>query len=89
MLMAAGFYYIIATRNIMRALIGVELLMKAATLFIIIAGHVGNCIALAQALVITLIIIEVVIIAVACGVVISVFQKTNSLDSRMVMNIKG
>ena len=69
MVLIAGLYCILVTRNLMRVIIGLELLTKAVTLLIIVAGYVTGHIALAQSLVITLIIIEVVVIAVAAGVI--------------------
>ena len=73
----------------MRALIGAELLMKAVTLLIITAGYVTGNLALAQSIVITLIVIEVIVIAVACGIVLSIFRHHDSLDARNIGNLKG
>ena len=85
----AGFYCLLATFNLIRALIGLELLTKAVTLFIILAGYVTGRTGLAQALAITLIIIEVVVIAVAVGVILCAFRHNKSVDVRMLRNIKG
>ena len=89
LLLVAGFYCIIVTRNSIRVLIGIELLSKAVTLMIILAGHVTGRTALAQALVITFIIIEVVVLAVAAGVVLGIFRRHNSLDTRNLRSMKG
>ena len=40
--------------------------------------------ATAQTMVITLIIIEVVILAVAAGIIINIFNRTDSLDTRKI-----
>lgn len=83
----AGFYCLLATFNLIRALIGLELLTKAVTLSIILAGYVTGRTGLAQALAITLIIIEVVVIAVAVGVILCAFRHNKSIDGRMLRNI--
>ena len=62
-------------------MIGLELLTKGITLFIILAGYVTGRTGLAQAMAITLIIIEVVVIVVAVGVVLCVFRH-NQIDRR-------
>jgi multisubunit Na+/H+ antiporter MnhC subunit len=85
----AGFYCLLATFNLIRALIGLELLTKAVTLLIVLAGYVTGRTGLAQALAITLIIIEVVIIAVTVGVILCAFRHNKSIDGRMLRNIKG
>ena len=89
MLFIAGLYCILVTRNLMRVLIGLELLTKAVTLLLIVAGYVTGRVALAQAIVITLIVIEVVVIAVMAGVILSIYRHTGSLDAQNVKTLKG
>lgn len=84
-----GFYYIMVTFNLIRVLIGLEILTKAVTLLLIVAGYVSGCQSLAQTLVITLIVIEVVVITVAAGVIMCLFRHNNSLDTRRIRNLKG
>ena len=88
-LFVIGFYYIMITYNLIRVLIGLELLTKAVTILLIVAGYLSGCIALAQALVITLIVVEVVVITVAAGVVLGLFHHNNSLDTRRARNLRG
>jgi len=89
MLFVMGFYCIFFTFNLVRALIGVELLIKAVTLLIITAGYITGHMALAQAIVITLIVVEVVFIVVATGVVIGLHKHNGTLDTRKLRNLKG
>lgn len=89
MLFIAGLYCILVTRNLMRVLIGLELLTKAVTLLLIVSGYVTGRGALAQAIVITLIVIEVVVIAVMAGVILSIYRHTGSLDAQNVKTLKG
>ncbi len=85
----AGVYCLVMTRNFIRVLIGLELMTKAATLLIIVAGLAANRMALAQSLAITLIVVEVVVVSVAAGIVLSVFRLDESLDIRKSRNLKG
>jgi len=89
LLLITGFYCLIMTYNLVRALIGLEILTKSVTLFIILAGYVTGRMALAQALAITLIVIEGVVIAVAVGIVLCVYKNIKSIDGRLLRNIKG
>ena len=84
-----GFYCILVTYNLIRALIGLELLVKAVTLLMVVVGYVSGNTALTQSLVITLIVIEVVLIAVAVGVVLGLHSHNDSLDARKLRNLKG
>jgi len=89
LVMIAGFYCLLLTFNLIRALIGLELLTKGMTLFIILAGYLTGHTGLAQAMAITLIVIEVVVIVVAVGVVLGIYRHNRSIDTRLIRNIKG
>jgi len=84
-----GLYCILATFNLIRAIIGVEILIKVATLLIILGGYLTNQSALAQSLVITLIVVEVAIMVVAGGLILCVFKNYKTIDTRKLMNLKG
>ena len=89
LLFACGAYCLVVTRSMIRAIIGIELLIKAVTLLIIVTGNITGRVALAQSLVITIIVIEVVIAATAAGIALWVFRQTESLDVRNLNNLKG
>ena len=89
LLFICGAYCLIVTRNMIRAIIGIELLIKAVTLLIILVGNITGRMALAQGLVITIIVIEVVVAATAAGLALWVFRHTDSLDVRALRNLKG
>jgi len=85
----AGFYCILTSTNLIRVLIGLEVLTKGVMLLIIVAGSIVGRMALAQALAITMIIIEVAVIVVAVGIVLCVHKYSGSVDTRLLRNIKG
>ncbi|HAM38976.1 MAG TPA: hypothetical protein DCP53_06265, partial [Elusimicrobia bacterium] len=84
LLLIAGFYCILATINLIRILLGLELITKAVTLAIIVVGYITGNIALAQSLVIIVIVIEVFVIAVAAAIIIRIYKLTDSLDVRNI-----
>jgi NADH:ubiquinone oxidoreductase subunit K len=89
LVMVAGFYSVIMSNNLIRTLIGVEILTKSVTLLIIIAGSVSNQMPLAQAIAITIIIIEVVLTVVAVGIILCLFRHEKTMDSKIAHNLKG
>ncbi|MEI8356062.1 MAG: NADH-quinone oxidoreductase subunit K [Deltaproteobacteria bacterium] len=89
LLLIAGVYLITATRNLIRILIGMEIMTKAVTLLIIAAGYVTANIALAQSIVITLIIVEVVVLLVGAGIVVGVFMLTGDISVKALKNMRG
>jgi multisubunit Na+/H+ antiporter MnhC subunit len=85
----AGIYCLVATRNFIRVLIGLEIVTKSVTLLLVVAGYAAGRLALAQALVISLIVVEVVVISIAAGIVQGVYRLGGSLDVRKSRNMKG
>jgi NADH:ubiquinone oxidoreductase subunit K len=80
MLLSIGFYCI---------LIGIEVLAKAITLGIVAVGYATGNMALSQSLAITVIIIEVFVVAVAAGIVINIYRHNESLSTKNIENLKG
>lgn len=88
LVMVTGLYTLLATRNMIRVLISLEILMKGVTLLIITAGFVTGKTEQAQAMVITLIIVEVVAVAVAACIIVSLHRHGGSLDAENTGKVK-
>jgi NADH-quinone oxidoreductase subunit K len=84
-----GFYCLLTTRNLLRALIGLEVLTKGITLLIVTVGYAAGKVGLAQSLAITLIVIEVAVIVVAVSIVLCLFKRTDNLETSSIREIKG
>ena len=89
LVVVTGLYSLVTTQSLIRALIGLEILTKAVTLLIIMAGHITGRIALAQALAITLIVVEVAVIPVGVGIVVRLYSHTRSVEAAQLQNLKG
>lgn len=89
LLMIIGLYCILAAENVIRIIIGIEVLTKAATLAIVLAGYLTGREALGQCLAITLIIVEVAVIAVASGIAVGIFRQNGSLNTSELKSLKG
>ena len=89
LLLITGIYCMLASFSLIRVVIGFEIMVKAATLLIILAGYICGRTALAQAIVITLIVIEIVVMVVAGGVALWAFRHNQNIDPRNLGNLKG
>jgi NADH-quinone oxidoreductase subunit K len=87
--MIVGVYCLVTTRNLIRALIGLEVLTKGVTLLIILTGFVSGQRALAQSLAITLIVIEVAVIVVAVSIILCIYRRTAGIDTHSIREIRG
>jgi NADH-quinone oxidoreductase subunit K len=89
LLLAIGIYSLFVTKNLLRVLISVEILMKAVTLLFVAAGFITGNEESMQALVIIVIVIEVVLLVIATGIVIGAYRKNGALDTTRLNNLKG
>ncbi|MDR0843213.1 MAG: NADH-quinone oxidoreductase subunit K [Acidobacteriota bacterium] len=89
LLFIIGLYALLVTRNLLRILIGMEILTKGVTLLLIAAGFVTGRQNSIQPIVITMIVVEVVIIAVAAGIVIASYRNNKTISVRSLRNLKG
>ncbi len=88
-LFTAGLYCIFASHNLIRVVVGIEMLTKAVTLMLALAGALTGRMATAEAFIITLIVMEVVAIAVATGLVVGIFKHHGSARTKFIRVLKG
>ena len=79
-LFASGLACLVARANLIKIVIGLELLGKGVSLLFITGGYLSGDTASAQAVVFTLIIIEAVVAAVALALVILAKRTWKTLD---------
>jgi len=89
LLILTGCYCLIRTFHMLKIILGIEVAMKASTLFIILAGYLNGNIGLAQSFAITITLIEVVVVVVAAGITINLYKKYGSMDIRNLRKLKG
>jgi multisubunit Na+/H+ antiporter MnhC subunit len=88
-LFAIGFYAIAATRNLVKVLLGLQILGKAATLTFVLGGFLLDDLGRAQAIMFTIIVIEVVVAALALALMINVYHSTGSLNVGTLRRLRG
>ena len=88
-LIALGVIMLIMTSNMIRVVLAVEVMMKAVTLLLIYAGQISGQIGLAQTFIVTQIVIEIILAAVASGLVINIYRKTGQRELRRLNKLNG
>lgn len=68
------------SRNILKQIVGLEIMSKACILAIVLGGAATNNAHLAQAIAITMILIEAIIITVGLSIVAKIYKTTGSLN---------
>lgn len=89
LLVFIGLYCLLSMRNLIKLLIGVEVIAKGITLALIATSNARGFILTGQSLTITFIVIEVSVVAVALAIIINVYRHTGSLDVKKLTKLKG
>jgi NADH-quinone oxidoreductase subunit K len=89
LLIFVGLYGMLASRSIIRQLIGLEIVSKAAMLAVISAGALTSNLMLAQALIITMIMVEVVVVAAGLALLVKAHRLSGSDDIWKLNSLKG
>ena len=77
-LVALGLYCLFTKQNLIKMVIGVEILAKAALLSFIAAGYYQGDTSTAQALVVTAVLVEVVVTAMMLSLIVNAYRHTGS-----------
>jgi NADH-quinone oxidoreductase subunit K len=86
---SVGVYLLLAYRNLLRLVLGVEVLSKGVTLVLLGAGaHLGTT-ALIQSLIVTFIIVETILAAVLLAIIVVCHRTNLTLDVRVLSRLKG
>lgn len=89
LLFLVGLYCLFTMKNLIKLLIGVELLSKGIMLALIATGYEKGNLMTSQSLVISFIVVEVSVLATALAIIINIFRHTKSLDIRILTKLKG
>ncbi|MBU4307583.1 MAG: NADH-quinone oxidoreductase subunit K [Candidatus Aminicenantes bacterium] len=89
LLIGTGLYCLLTMRNMIKLLIGIEIIAKGITLALIASGYARDNMLVAQSLAITVIVVDVAVIATALAIIININRHTKSLDVRKLTKLKG
>ncbi|GAB4541921.1 MAG: hypothetical protein Kow0063_33280 [Anaerolineae bacterium] len=88
-LLAAGFYGLLVCRNLIKIVIALQILVKAALLGLAMAGRASGEINLAQSLAITVIVADTVVAVVGIALAVQVRRQLGTLDVSDLAKLRG
>jgi NADH-quinone oxidoreductase subunit K len=84
-----GFYGLLATRNLIKMVAVLQILVKSAILALVLAGKVSGKINLGQSLAATVIVADTIVAVIGLALAVQIRQRSNSLDLRDLSSLKG
>ncbi len=88
-LVALGLYAVVSRESLIRVLLGLEIMGKGVALSFVTAGFALDQLGTAQAIVFTVIVIEVVVTAIALALMVRLQRRTGRLDVGAMRRLSG
>ncbi len=88
-LLALGLFGVVAREELLRVILGLEVMGKGVTLAFVTAGRATDRLGAAQAMVFTIVVIEVVVAAIALALLVRFHGATGRLDVRAMRRLVG
>ena len=88
-LLGAGFYGLLVCRNLIKTIVALQILVKAALLGLVAAGNASGQIQLGQSLAITVIVADTVVAIVGIALGVQIRRHVGSLDIRDLSSLRG
>jgi NADH-quinone oxidoreductase subunit K len=87
-LLGIGFYGFIIARNLMKVIVAMQILVKAAMLALIMAGRYSGDINLGQSLALTVIVADTIVVVVALALTVQVRRYFGTLDVKALTTLR-
>jgi NADH-quinone oxidoreductase subunit K len=88
-LLGIGLYGLLITRNLIKIVMVLQLLIKAAVLALMLAGRVSGQVGVGQSLAATVIVADTMVAVVALAIAIQIRRRFNTMDTAEVSTLKG
>ena len=88
-LFAIGWICLLTQRIAIKQVIAIKLMLQGVSLLLILAGRGQKDLALAQALVVSALIVETVVIALALAMIVNVFRRYPQGDVDLLRKLRG
>jgi len=84
-----GWVCLISQRNAFKQVIGLKIMLQGVTLALVLAGKLQENMNLAQTMIISALIVETIIIALALAMIVSIFRNIPDGDIDLLRKLRG
>ncbi|HEY3310245.1 MAG TPA: NADH-quinone oxidoreductase subunit K [Anaerolineales bacterium] len=88
-LLAVGMYGLLITRNLIKIVLVLQIMVKSAMVALVLAGKVGNNLGLGQSLAVTVIVADTVVAVVGLALAVQVRRRFGTLDLTRINILRG
>src|SRR5690606_11132745 len=88
-LVGVGLYGLLATRNLIKVVIALQIMIKGALLALVMAGRATDQVALVQSLALTVIVADTVVAVIGLAFAVQVKRMRGTLDLHALSELRG
>jgi NADH:ubiquinone oxidoreductase subunit K len=83
-----GLYCLLASRNLIRVIVGLQLLIKGVALAFVLGGNMSGNVSLGQTLGLTVIVADTIVAVVGLAMAVQIRHRLGSLDVKDLSSLK-
>ena len=87
-LLGVGFYGLLITRNLIKVVVALQILVKGSMIALILAGRMAGQVNLGQSLALTVIVADTIVAVIALALAVQVRRTIGTLDLRSLTNLR-
>ena len=88
-LLGVGFYGLLITRNLIKVVMMLQILVKAVVLALVFAGKISGNLGLGQSIAATVIVADTIVAVVGLALAVQVRRRFGTLDVPKISTLKG
>lgn len=88
-LLGVGLYGLLITRNLIKLVVVLQILVKGALLAFVLAGHINGQINLGQSLAVTVIVADTMVAVIGLALAVQVQRHCGTLDVKELSTLRG
>ena len=89
LLLVVGFYGLLITRNLIKIVLVLQILVKAVVIALVLGGKASGNLGLGQSLAATVIVADTVVAVVALALAVQVRRRVGTLDLAKISSLRG
>ncbi|MBK9925038.1 MAG: NADH-quinone oxidoreductase subunit K [Anaerolineales bacterium] len=89
LLLMVGFYGLLITRNLIKIVLVLQILVKAVIVALVLAGKASGNLGLGQSLAATVIVADTIVAVVALALAVQVRKRVGTLDLTKISSLRG
>ncbi len=87
-LVGIGLYGVLASRNLIRVIVGLQIMVKGAMLAVVMAGSLNGQLNTAASLALTVIVVDTIIAVLGLALAVQIRRTIGTLDVKSISNLK-